>query len=74
MLIAGNNRMSRVETCLDAALHFLLSREEGMAIAKQQKRKIEENWKSVCDEAELNDIDRNLLWGRQFFNPYVFQN
>ncbi len=74
MLITGNNRMSRIETCLAAASQFLLSREEGTAIAEQQKRTIEENWKSVCDEAELSGIDRNLLWGRQFLNPYVFQS
>ena len=33
---------------------------------------IEENWDAVCDEAELTEIDKKLLWNRQFLNPCVF--
>ena len=73
MLISGYNRMSRIADCVDAAHHFLLSREEALAIATHQKNVIETNWKGVCDEAGLSEADRNLFWGRQFLNPYAFE-
>ncbi len=73
MLISGNNRMSQISSCLETAHNFLLSREEAIAIIQHQKQVIEENWDSVCDEAGLNETDRNLFWGRQFLNPYAFE-
>ncbi|MDH3972851.1 MAG: type II toxin-antitoxin system HipA family toxin [Deltaproteobacteria bacterium] len=73
MLISGNNRMSRISSCLEAAHNFLLSSEEALAIVRRQKQVIEENWDLVCNEAGINETDRKLLWGRQFFNPYAFE-
>lgn len=73
MLISGDNRMSKLSSCIDAAHHFLLSREDALTIIGHQKQVIEKNWASVCDEAELNQTDRNLFWGRQFLNPYAFE-
>jgi|SaaInlStandDraft_7_1057024.scaffolds.fasta_scaffold05926_2 serine/threonine-protein kinase HipA len=29
------------------------------------------HWKKVCDEGDLSEIDR---WGRQFLNPFVFDD
>ena len=72
MLISGNNRMSRVISCVEASPNFLLSTDEAQDIVEQQKQAIRENWNSVCDEANLSEIDRKLFWGRQFLNPYVF--
>jgi serine/threonine-protein kinase HipA len=72
MLISGNNRMSRVISCIEASPNFLLSTDEAQDIVEQQIQAIKENWNAVCDEANLNEIDRKLLWGRQFLNPYVF--
>ncbi len=72
MLISGDNRMSRIASCLEAARHFLLSEHEAIAIAEAQLRCIGENWRRVCEEATLNQVDRNLFWGRQFLNPYAF--
>ncbi len=74
MLIVDDNRMSRLSTCLDAAHHFLLSQENAIAICERQIRCIGENWASVCDMAELSEMDRNVLWGRQFLNPYAFED
>ncbi len=73
MLISGNNRFSKIETCLEAAHNFLLSKDEALNIFKKQKEVIEQNWDTVCDEAELTDIDKKLLWRRQFLNPYLDQ-
>ena len=72
MLISGNNRMSKISGCVDAANLFLLSPEEAIAIIEHQKQVIEKNWAAVCDEADLSKTDRNLFWGRQFLNPYAF--
>ncbi len=74
MLISDDNRMSRISSCLDAAHNFLLSQEEAIAIIENQVNSIGRNWGSVCDLAELNETDRKLLWGRQFLNPYAFED
>ncbi len=72
MLISGNNRMSRIASCLEAAHHFLLGAPQAVAIVEGQLRCIGENWPRVSEEAALSDTDRNLFWGRQFLNPYAF--
>lgn len=72
MLISGDNRMSQIAACLDAAHHFQLSNEEAISIVEKQVTGIGDNWASVCDIAELSETDRNLFWGRQFLNPYAF--
>lgn len=70
MLIAGNNKMSQLATCLQAAHNFLLSQEEAKAIFKHQIQIIKANFDAVCAEAELSEIDKRLFWQRQFLNPY----
>ncbi len=72
MLIAGNNRLSRIASCLGAARDFLISDKEAIDIVSAQIRCIGENWLAVCDEAAVSETDRNLFWGRQFLNPYAF--
>jgi serine/threonine-protein kinase HipA len=72
MLISGNNRMSRIASCLEAAHHFLISAQDAVAIVEGQLRCIAENWLTVCKQAALSPADRNLFWGRQFLNPYAF--
>lgn len=72
MLITGDNRASRIATCLDAAHHFLMSEKEALAIIEGQLRCVGENWTLVCEEANLSPTERNLFWGRQFLNPYAF--
>ncbi len=74
MLITNNDRSSRVCTCIEAAPHFLLSEKEAYQIAEKQIICITGNWSDVCDEASLSEVDRNLLWGNQFLNPYLFEN
>ncbi|MBY0545385.1 MAG: type II toxin-antitoxin system HipA family toxin [Gammaproteobacteria bacterium] len=74
MFISDNNRMSNISSCLSAAPHFLLSKTEANAIIEAQIICINENWSLVCDMAHLNKTDRAFLWGRQFLNPYVFEN
>lgn len=73
MLIFGDDRRSQIITCLNARNQFLLSKPKAMEIVKFQIHTIEKKWKSVCDEAELNQVERNLLWKRQFLNPYSLE-
>lgn len=73
MLISGNNNLSQLKLCLDAAKHFLLSEKEARAIFAHLISSIEQHWQSVCDEADMSDVDRSLLWGRQFLNPYSIE-
>lgn len=71
MLISGQNRMSQLSVCLDAAGKFQLSRNEAQDIIEQLKHGINENWEVVCDEAKLTAMERKLLMGRQFLNPSI---
>ena len=73
MLIHETNNLSQLKTCVETAHNFLLSKEEALAIFENQKEEIENNWDSVCDEAQLSEIDRKLFWRRQFLNPFSFE-
>ena len=70
MLIVGNNNLSQLKTCLQAAHHFLLSEDDARTICDNLEAIIEQHWDEVCDEAELSEVDRKLLWRRQFLNPF----
>lgn len=70
MLITGEDRLSRISSCLDAAHHFLLSREEAQQIVHAQAAGIAEHWDAVCREARISQTDRKLLASRQFLNPF----
>jgi serine/threonine-protein kinase HipA len=70
MLISGEDRMSRISSCLAAAHYFLLSSEEALKIATKQTEAIAANWDVVCEEARITKTDRKLLGTRQFLNPF----
>jgi serine/threonine-protein kinase HipA len=74
MFIHGDNKLSKLVTCLEAAPNFLLTADQAKAIAAGQIATIREQWTAVCDEAELPGTDRALLWGRQFLNPFAFDD
>jgi len=73
MLIAGEDRLSRLSSCLDAAHHFLLSHEEAKQIACAQVAGIAEHWDAVCREARISQTDRRLLASRQFLNQFSLE-
>ena len=70
MLISGNNNMSQLKSCLEAANHFLLSQGDARAIFDHLTESIKKHWRPVCEQARLSEVDRKLFWGRQFLNPY----
>ena len=73
MLISGNNNRSQLKTCTETAHHFLLSTEETQNIFSELSASIEQHWNNACEEAELSEIDKKLLWGRQFLNSFSTQ-
>jgi serine/threonine-protein kinase HipA len=73
MFISGHNNLSQLKTCLETAHNFLLSEEEACQIFGNLTAAIEQHWDTVCEEAELNEVDKKLLWRRQFLNPYSLE-
>lgn len=73
MLINDNNNLSRITTCLDTAHHFLLTQDDAAELIKKTINIIVKNWKSVCDEASMSEVDRSFYWKRIFMNPYAFE-
>lgn len=70
MLVSGNNRLSQLKTCLEVAHHFQLSNEQARSIFSHMTEVIKQNWDSVCEQAELTEVDKQLFWKRQFLNPF----
>jgi serine/threonine-protein kinase HipA len=70
MLISDGNKVSQISSCLEAAAAFQLTRKEAVGIARCQQAVIQDNWNTVCDEAQVSEIDRAMFWGRQFLNTY----
>jgi len=73
MLIDGDDRRSRLETCRNAAARFLLSDSKARSIIDGQIAEIRNAWAMVCDEAAMSAVDRAFLWERQFLNPYALE-
>jgi serine/threonine-protein kinase HipA len=71
MYIDGDNRSSKLATCLLTAKNFLLSADNAKAIFEKQKEIINARWDDVCEEAEFSEIDKALLWGRQFLSSFA---
>jgi serine/threonine-protein kinase HipA len=74
MLISGDNRLSKLNSCLGACHHFLLSDNDAKEIVGRQREVIESHWGGICDEAGLSDVDRMLFWKWQFLNPFALED
>lgn len=73
MLIKGDNRASTLATCLASATDYHLTEAEAATLIERQITAIAENWKNICDQAELSPVDRKLFAGRQFLNNYALE-
>ena len=69
----GEDRRSLLESCRLSASNFLLSDREARLLIKDQVGMITLLWDTICDEAELSEVDRGYLWRRQFLNDYAFE-
>lgn len=74
MIINDDINLSQISVCLSAAHNFLLSETQAMETIENQIRIIAEHWNEICDEAAFSEVDRNLFWGRQFLNPFAFDD
>ena len=70
MLISGNNNLSQLKSCLETAHNFLLSETQARTIFEKMISAIKRHWDGVCEEAEFSEVDKKLLWGRQFLNSF----
>ena len=43
---------------------------QARAIFEKLTAAIKQHWDAVSEEAELNEVDRRMLWQRQFLNPF----
>lgn len=74
MLLFNDDNHSRFSTCINAANDFMLDENQAIDIIIQQVKTFSQNWDDLCNEAEINPVDRGFLLGRQFLNPYSYQD
>jgi len=74
MLLSHDDNHSRFSTCLSAATAFMLSEAQASEVILHQVDTLVKNWGSLCDEAALSRVDRGFFIGRQFLNPYSYQD
>lgn len=67
------DRLSQVARCVTHAGHYHLTTRQAKEIVDQQVATIRSDWDEVCDIAGTSRVDRELLWGRQFLNPYALE-
>jgi len=73
MLIAGDNRMSKLSSCIEAAPHFQLSQDSAEQIIAGQVEALCAAWPEVCAEASLSLVERKLLADHVFLNSFIFE-
>ena len=73
MLIHHTVRRSQLAHCVESANHYLLHRDDALALIGVQIRTLREQWDAVCREADLPTVDKSLLWRRQFLNPLAIE-
>ena len=67
----NGDRLSQIARCIALAPTYRLSHAEAASIVDHQIDIIRSEWHTTCDRAELTDFQRQVLWGRQFLNPYA---
>lgn len=73
MSIFGMDKSSRLVTCLQAAEHFMLSKQEAAQLIAQVRGGIDQHLMEVCREAALTPVEQQLFCERLFNNPYAFE-
>ena len=73
MLILGDNRMSTLAACLEAAPSFQLNENAAKDIIRRQIAAIRDGWDDICEEAVLTEVERNLFGRRLFLNDSIFE-
>jgi serine/threonine-protein kinase HipA len=75
MRIDGNrDNLSTLDNLRSVCDRFQLSTTDATALIEKMIATIEAKWESVCDQAELPEIERQRLWQSAVFNPFCFEN
>ena len=64
-------KLSQVAGCVERAHLYQLTEVEAREIVDRQIDTIESDWREICDRAALTQVDRELMWKRQFLNDYA---
>jgi serine/threonine-protein kinase HipA len=70
----AGERSSQVGTCLAACEVYLLSSADAKSIVDAQVEIIQSQWPEAADAAQLTELDRRQLWGREILNEFVFRD
>ena len=73
-MINGNDRSSRLVTCIASAKNFMLSPSEARQVIDGQVSVIKGDWGGLIDEAILSPVDQALFRKRLFLNDYAFES
>lgn len=74
MIITGNNKTSKLVTCLQGAPHFMLSVKRAKEIIAKQVSIITTYWDEICEEAQLAPVDKALFKTRAWMSAYAFED
>lgn len=74
MLICGEDKASRLETCFQASQQFLLSRQDAIKITEEIMVSIIKHWSLMMEEGQVSPVDESIMKTTQFLNPYAFDD
>ncbi|MDX6670308.1 MAG: serine/threonine-protein kinase HipA [Solirubrobacteraceae bacterium] len=66
-------KLSQVAGCVQRAHLYQLTQTEARDIVDHQIDVIEKQWRDVCDQAGLPDVERKRFWKRQFLHPFALE-
>jgi serine/threonine-protein kinase HipA len=73
MAIGRNGeRSSQLSTCIAACETYLLDSTQAQAIIEAQVDTIRTQWQDAADTAQLTELDRQQLYGREILNEFAF--
>lgn len=73
MRILGRERRSQLSLCLASAAKYHLSEAAALEEIARLVGVVRNHFDPLCDQAGLSDVDRRLLWRRQFLNVLAFE-
>ncbi len=74
MFITDEDRTSRLKTCIESANNFLLSTNEAISLIEKILTLITKNFYQLCEEGEMNVVDRSLMKATQLLPEYAFDD
>jgi serine/threonine-protein kinase HipA len=66
-------RLSRFADVISCAPTYLLTVDQGRGIVERIIDTIDQNWRSVAEQAGMTRLEQSMLWKRAILNPFAFQ-